>query len=182
MQEGHRWERATSVSESARKQMCAKLAIKFTTIRDDYSGLRIVGLGEPEEASCRAILAQGGGGKCWVSSVFLLLTGRKSGNIEFFLKLSQKRWQSAYIADKKKDGAALKRIRTSIGMHMKSEEFEKTSIECLGYAPNIWELDKMCKSNADISEPWVSETRARDALKCFRTFFFLFFFVVGCLF
>ena len=98
--------------------------------------------------------------------------------IEFFLffllKLSQKRWQSAYIADKKKDGTALKRIRTSIGMHMKSEEFEKASIECLGYAPNIWELDAMCKSNADISEPWVSETRARDALKCFRTFFCFF--------
>ena len=85
MQEGHRWERATSVSESARKQVCEKLSIKFTTIRDDYSGLRLVGLGEPEEATCRAILAQGGG-KCWVSSIFFLLTGKKSGNILNLLK------------------------------------------------------------------------------------------------
>ena len=68
MQEGHRWERATSVSESARKQMCENLALKFTTIRDDYSGLRMVGLGEPEEASCRAILAQGGNVGYQVSS------------------------------------------------------------------------------------------------------------------
>ena len=59
MQEGPRWERATSVSESAREQVCEKLSLKFTTIRDDYSGLRIVGLGEPEEATCRANLTQG---------------------------------------------------------------------------------------------------------------------------
>ena len=145
------------MSESARKQVCEKLSIKFTTIRDDYSGLRLVGLGEPEEATCRAILAQGGG-KCCVSSIFFLLTGKKSGNVLSLLnlKIKTKCCRNICIADKKKDGSALKRIRTSIGMHMKSEEFEKASIECLGYAPNIWELDAMCKSNADISEPWVS--------------------------
>ena len=38
----------------------------------------VFGLGEPPVASCKAILAQGGG-KCWASSVFYLLTGKKSG-------------------------------------------------------------------------------------------------------
>ena len=57
--------------------------------------------------------------------------------------------------DKKKDSAALKRIREAIGEFMMTEEFEKASVNVLGYALNIWELDVTRKSNGDISEPWV---------------------------
>ena len=38
---------------------------------------------------------------------------------------------------------------------MKTDEFKKSCVECLDYAPNEFELDAMLRSNLDISEPWV---------------------------
>ena len=75
---GSRWEKATSVSEAARKKLCASLGLKFVKIADDCHGNNSVGLGEPELAGCRSIFAEGAG-KCWVSSLFFLLTGKRSG-------------------------------------------------------------------------------------------------------
>ena len=77
-QEGHRWERAVSVKAKRREEICLKWGLKFKDVPDMYEGERIIGLGEPPMATCKAVLAQGGG-KCWVSSLFFLLTGRKSG-------------------------------------------------------------------------------------------------------
>ena len=78
MQEGFRWERACAVPPCVREKTCEKLGLKFQSIKDNYFGSRTFGLGEPAEVSCKAVLAQGGG-KCWASSVFYLLTGKKSG-------------------------------------------------------------------------------------------------------
>ena len=73
--------------------------------------------------------------------------------------------ESDGVSDKKKDSAALKRIRDTIGNHMKTPEFQKSSVECLEYAPNEFELDAVLRSNADISEPWV---RPNYSTKKFR--------------
>ena len=59
----------------------------------------------------------------------------------------------------------MKRIRDTIGNHMKTPEFQKSSLECLEYAPNEFELDAVLRSNADISEPWV---RPNYSTKKFR--------------
>ena len=40
---------------------------------------------------------------------------------------------------------------------MKTDEFKKSCVECLDYAPNEFELDAMLRSNLDISEPWVKK-------------------------
>ena len=49
----------------------------------------------------------------------------------------------------------MKRIRDTIGNHMKTAEFQKFCIECLEYAPNEFELNAVLQSNLEISEPWV---------------------------
>ena len=77
-QKGYRWQKAVSVAPEVRKETCLKFGLKFHQVKDEYRGLGVLSLGEPKEMSCKSILAEGGG-KCWVSSVFYLLTGRKSG-------------------------------------------------------------------------------------------------------
>ena len=78
LHEGSRWEKATSVSEAARRNLCANLALKFVKKSDDCHGNNSSGLIEPELAGCRSICAEVSG-KCWISSVFFLLTGKRSG-------------------------------------------------------------------------------------------------------
>ena len=58
--------------------------------------------------------------------------------------------------DKKKDSGALKKLR-EIAAVMKTEEFRERSLECLGYCPNEWELEAVCKSGGPASEPWVTQ-------------------------
>ena len=72
--------------------------------------------------------------------------------------------ESDGVSDKKKDSTALKRIRHTIGNHMKTPEFQKSSVECLEYAPNEFELDAVLRSNADISEPWVRPNYSTKSL------------------
>ena len=50
-----------------------------------------VGLGEPPGASCKSIISEGGG-KCWISSVFYLLTEKNvvSTNTPRAIQLNRK--------------------------------------------------------------------------------------------
>ena len=61
------------------------------------------------------------------------------------------------MTDKKKDSGALKKLREEIAAVMKTEEFRERSLECLGYCPNEWELEAVCKSGGPVSEPWVRQ-------------------------
>ena len=76
--EGYRWERAASVSIMERQDACKRFALTWEKLQDGPEGGGLVGLGEPPVASCKSVFAQGGG-KCWASSIFFLLTGKKSG-------------------------------------------------------------------------------------------------------
>ena len=55
-----------------RLDLCTQLKTVHKRLTDNYWSS--VGLGEPPDASCKSILSEGGG-KCWFSSVFYLLTG-----------------------------------------------------------------------------------------------------------
>ena len=82
LHEGNQWQRAVSVPRLRREQICNQLGIQFKQMADNYIGGKVYGLGQPKAATCRSNLAEGGG-SCWFSSLFYLLTGRKSGkNIE----------------------------------------------------------------------------------------------------
>ena len=79
------------MAAETRQNLCKKLDLQFHAVKDDYSGSAAVWLAEPEEAGCRAILAEGGG-KFWVSSVFFLLTGKKSGKSFCFVFFESSRF------------------------------------------------------------------------------------------
>ena len=82
LHEGNQWQRAVSVPRLRREQICNQLGIQFKQMADNYFGGKVYGLGQPKAATCRSSLAEGGGA-CWFSSLFCLLTGRQSGkNIE----------------------------------------------------------------------------------------------------
>ena len=75
---GCEWQQAVCVSKATRLRLCKKLGLTHVKVPDDYVGERTVGLGEPSQMSCKAILASGGG-ECWFSSIYYLLVGRKIG-------------------------------------------------------------------------------------------------------
>ena len=62
-----------------------------------------------------------------------------------------------FLTDKKKDSGALKKLRKEVAAVMKTEEFRERSLECLGYCPNEWELEAVCKSSGPVSEPGVRQ-------------------------
>ena len=47
------------MAAETRQNLCKKLDLQFHAVKDDYSGSAAVWLAEPEEAGCRAILAEG---------------------------------------------------------------------------------------------------------------------------
>ena len=82
LHEGNQGQRAVSVRRLRREEICNQLGIQFKQMVDNYIGGKVYGLGQPKAATCRSNLAEGGGA-CWFSSLFDLLTGQKSGkNIE----------------------------------------------------------------------------------------------------
>ena len=64
-------------------------------------------------------------------------------------------FKTVLVLDKRRDRAALKRLRDEIGKIMKTDEFHKRSVAVLGYALNEWELEETCRTNGAVSEPWV---------------------------
>ena len=76
--EGNQWEQATVMSETKRKELCLQLQLQDYGNRTNRKCGGIVGLGQPAATTCQSKLAEGGG-KCWFSSEFYLLNGRKSG-------------------------------------------------------------------------------------------------------
>ena len=79
--QGHAWQQVACVKKATRLRLCEKLGFTHIGIPDDYCGSKVVGLGEPAEKNCKAILATGGG-ECWFSTIFYLLVGKKSGKNE----------------------------------------------------------------------------------------------------
>ena len=156
------FQHATSVAAETRQKSGQKLDLQFHAVKDDYSGSAAVWITEPDEAGCRAILAEKGG-KCWVSSVFFLLTGKKSGKkflfcsvfFSFFEVLGFSDINKRIIIDKRKDAAALRRLRLAIKEVMLTDEFQNWSVKCLGYAANERELAAASKPHGLISEPLV---------------------------
>ena len=69
-----------------RKTKCLSVCeqFRFTSSRvpDNCEGAKLVGLGEPETATCKSIRADGGG-QCWFATVFYLLTGKKRVGYQF---------------------------------------------------------------------------------------------------
>ena len=75
--EGCQWEQATALAEQKRSIICSMLKLVHVAVPDDYCGC-LLGLGQPVDKGCVSNLAEGGG-KCWFSSIFYLLVGKKSG-------------------------------------------------------------------------------------------------------
>ena len=59
-----------------RQKACEKIGLVWQKLTDEPENGAVIGLGEPPMATCKSILAQGGG-KRWASSVYYLLTGKK---------------------------------------------------------------------------------------------------------
>ena len=78
LHEGNQWQRAVSVPRLQREELRNQLGIQFKQMADNYNGGKVHGLGQPKAATCRSNLVEGGGA-CWFSSLYYLLTGRKSG-------------------------------------------------------------------------------------------------------
>ena len=76
--EGSHWEQAKAVAEQERKQLCVRLGRTHLKVPDNYLGDGFLGLGAPERKDSVSRLAEGGG-KCWFSSIYFLLVGKKSG-------------------------------------------------------------------------------------------------------
>ena len=103
-------------------------------------------------------MAEGGDAWCF-SSLFYLLTGRKSGkNIEKHkAKCQDRKVKILQRLEKKKDAGALKQLRQAVGEVMKKEEFLKEAVQIIGYSSNALEINAVQNKRKNISEPWVSD-------------------------
>ena len=56
-------------------------------------------------------------------------------------------------------------MRQAIGKCMRTEEFEKLSVERLGYASTPWEVEFISSSAEAIGEPWVNMFQLYEKIK-----------------
>ena len=59
------------------------------------------------------------------------------------------------VSDKKKDKRALKALKNAIANVFFNKDFQRRSVECLGYHLNEWQVAAESADGAAISEPWV---------------------------
>ena len=104
------------VSNATIELLCDKLGLVRERMMYDYTGSRIVGLGESAKMGCKSMLALGGG-LCWFSTIHYLLVGQKTSKVN----LTELYWKSGagdntgfYVVDKK-NTCDLRKLRDEIG-------------------------------------------------------------------
>ena len=154
--QGHAHESASKLSKEKRKELCSLLGWKWEKLSDAQGRNEndVLSVGEPTEAKCVAILAEGGG-FCWFSSIYYLPVGGKRGKGLRDYDGIGKVLRLLNCVDKKKNTSVLRTLRKKVGEAMQTCEFEQFCIERLGYSTNPWELQWTIDHNTSVSEPWV---------------------------
>ena len=131
--QGHAWQPISCVKKATPLRLCIKFGITHISITDDYCGSKVIGLGEPPEKSCKAILAAGGA-ECWFYIIFYLLVGKTNGKNECFCIISRhesETLENVVFLDKR-NASDLKRLQSAVGEAMRTEEFTKLCERKLG--------------------------------------------------
>ena len=145
-------------SKATFELLCDKLGLVREGMLLDYTGSRIVGLGEPAEMGSKSVLALEGA-LCWFSTIHYFLVGQKTGNVN----LTELYWKSGagdntgfYVLNKK-NACDLIKLRDEIGQAARDTSLQKACLKQLQYTTIPWEIESARNFKTSIGEPWLRE-------------------------